>query len=575
MKKIKYIILFSLSTIFHTTVVYADREDINSQLKLAESYKSQSPERFQSIITNLAKIQLQMTTEQQSYLSYLNAYNYTYKGDYKNATLEVEKILSTSANTKLKAKTEALLLNIYAASQQWQLATNKASFLLTYNEKKSPKAYVLAHINAAALYVQLNQYKLARSVLLSLNDSTLSPRDLCIKYQLKLSAQMSMKNGLVSTEELKEGINNCEQANELTFKNIIKGYQAKLYLREKKPLDVLDLLLSSQTEVEQTQYALLIASMYNSIAQAYFSLSEFDKAVPYADKALKLIDKVKLTKQATDTYRLNFLLAEQRGDLASALDFHKQYLAAERAYMDETTSRHLAFHMANRRDLENQNRINLLNAENERLSTNKKLTEEERQSFYLLSSLLLFIVAALVLWLVYASYTNRKFKQLAEQDFLTGIFNRRKFVQIANSVLSDTKESDQEVSCILFDLDRFKQINDSFGHAIGDTVLKRVVECCTPLLPEEHVFARIGGEEFIVLLPDTTVEVAQYVARQCSEEIRKINLAVADLNVAVSASFGVTNTMRSGYNIEDIMADADGAMYNAKNMGRGVVTLFR
>lgn len=554
----------------------ASNLDFDNLYQLAENTKSKDLKQFTRLLDSIKSSDYELTQEQKHKLHFLKAYKLTFEGNYKLAKQEIESILQSNKKNLIAFKSNSLLLNIYALEQNWSLATIKALELISSNKVGfSKKVIDQAHLTIAGFYNQISQYELTLQSLKRLRNSTLTKRNLCLKYQFRLSAQMALENRAPSKEDIKKGLDACTNANELLFKSLILTFKAEYELKNNNIDAAVETIQNNESMIDATGYAIAIVKASNIVADAYLKKEEYKLAQHYVNKALSKIEAVKLTKQATDTFRINYLLAEQRGDLKSALDFHKKYLAAERAYMDETSSCHLAFQMANRRELENKNRIKLLNAENAQLTATKKLADEERQSSHLLVSLLIFIVATLALWLTYASYTNRKFKYLAEIDYLTNIYNRRKFISITRVLLPRAQKEDEPISCVVFDLDQFKKINDNFGHAVGDMVIKKVVEACKQLIPQESIFARVAGEEFVIFMPDTSLEVAEYIARECATAIQRISHQVGDLTVKTTASFGITDTISSGYNIDNILADADSAMYNSKNMGRNSITVFR
>lgn len=130
------------------------------------------------------------------------------------------------------------------------------------------------------------------------------------------------------------------------------------------------------------------------------------------------------------------------------------------------------------------------------------------------------------------------------------------------------------VGVILFDLDHFKQINDKFGHATGDWVLQQVVRTCRNFMRLDDVFGRLGGEEFAILLPGCHADKALMLAEICRDSIEEINTKPSSYEFRLTASFGVTSSDNSGFELKQLLADADKAMYKAKQSGRNQVHFF-
>ena len=161
-------------------------------------------------------------------------------------------------------------------------------------------------------------------------------------------------------------------------------------------------------------------------------------------------------------------------------------------------------------------------------------------------------------------------KELASHDELTGAFNRRQLMQLLVEERDRAGRTHESFSVAIFDLDHFKTINDRFGHAGGDAVLKRFCALTCEAMRSTDRFARYGGEEFVLLMPMTP---SIQTARQAAERIRHVvagedwraTLGKACTPVTVSA--GVAS-WRPGESVEELLARADGALYEAKDQGR-------
>jgi len=165
---------------------------------------------------------------------------------------------------------------------------------------------------------------------------------------------------------------------------------------------------------------------------------------------------------------------------------------------------------------------------------------------------------------------EEKLTVLARQDPLTGAFNRRHFMECAASEWDRSQRYPAPLSLLLIDVDNFKQVNDQWGHVVGDQVLVRIAEVLAAGLRRSDVLARYGGEEFIVLLPETR----QATARQVAERLRAaIQPATADLTPnGVTVSIGVSGLEAGAPDLESLLHQADDALYSAKQAGRNLVT---
>jgi diguanylate cyclase (GGDEF)-like protein len=182
---------------------------------------------------------------------------------------------------------------------------------------------------------------------------------------------------------------------------------------------------------------------------------------------------------------------------------------------------------------------------------------------------LLALAALMLLTLVLSRPLLRAFSWTEEQasvariDALTGLANRRAFEEILAAEISRAQRFAHDLAVVLLDLDRFKEINDSFGHAAGDVMLRAVSRLLTSLARQGDTVARWGGEEFVVVLPETDLGGAQRFA----ERLRRTIEAHSVGEMQTTASCGVA-TMLHEDSVEELLGAADQALYQAKSNGR-------
>lgn len=162
-------------------------------------------------------------------------------------------------------------------------------------------------------------------------------------------------------------------------------------------------------------------------------------------------------------------------------------------------------------------------------------------------------------------------ERLAYTDTLTGLNNRRAFYQNSYKVDQQARQTLSTYAVIALDIDNFKRINDTYGHAIGDEVLQSLAEIITKMLGISDVHGRIGGDEFTITLYDTSLDDAITLAQNMCSEISSISLQKNNNDIPVTASFGVSEYHISSTSFEEILAKADEALYQAKTSGRNKV----
>jgi diguanylate cyclase (GGDEF)-like protein len=165
---------------------------------------------------------------------------------------------------------------------------------------------------------------------------------------------------------------------------------------------------------------------------------------------------------------------------------------------------------------------------------------------------------------------NRALAQAAVTDGLTGLKNHRAFQESLHSAAQMAERLQQPLSLVMFDIDHFKQFNDTYGHPAGDELLRQVAQVLRESARAYDVAARYGGEEFALLLPNTALEQAVQVAERLRQQIR----AIENPHAPVSASFGVA-TYRRGMPPATLVYEADAALYRAKRSGRDQVCVYQ
>lgn len=166
---------------------------------------------------------------------------------------------------------------------------------------------------------------------------------------------------------------------------------------------------------------------------------------------------------------------------------------------------------------------------------------------------------------------QRRLETLATHDELTGLWNRRYLNDAAAREVEKARAEGSEFSVIMMDLDHFKKINDTYGHAAGDHVLIAVAKASQSSLRHDDIVGRFGGEEFLVLLPNTTAEAAKIVAEKLRAAIEACRATYDGQKLSVTVSLGIASFSPTCSTLKDILIAADLALYRAKDSGRNCV----
>ena len=164
-------------------------------------------------------------------------------------------------------------------------------------------------------------------------------------------------------------------------------------------------------------------------------------------------------------------------------------------------------------------------------------------------------------------------EQLARTDALTGLNNRRSFFEIGNTVFLNARRYDRPLSVVMLDLDAFKAVNDTYGHSIGDEIIKAVANTLHKEKRESDITGRLGGEEFAILLQETDLKAAGELIERLRKEVEQIVVNSDGAQVGITASFGVTELDDQCDTLEKVIVKADRALYQAKEDGRNRVVI--
>jgi diguanylate cyclase (GGDEF)-like protein len=161
--------------------------------------------------------------------------------------------------------------------------------------------------------------------------------------------------------------------------------------------------------------------------------------------------------------------------------------------------------------------------------------------------------------------------RLAITDDLTGIFNRRHFFEVAENRFAHAQKINRPISALIVDLDHFKRFNDSYGHVIGDQVLRETARLMCSALRDSDVIGRYGGEEFAILLPETDTKSAVYVAERLIAHVADVPIETEAGKLSIQLSVGVAGMSKETPTLHSLIVRADEAMYLAKSAGRNRV----
>ncbi|QPG05155.1 diguanylate cyclase [Salinimonas marina] len=280
-----------------------------------------------------------------------------------------------------------------------------------------------------------------------------------------------------------------------------------------------------------------------------------------------LVAKATTLKRQIALVRSKAVIHESLGNVTKALSHYKQWVTLNEQQLEDTQKQSTRRYQA-------MFELNEAAAENKLLSTQKKLAESELEAkefrqwvLIILSLALLVVLAAAITVLMIQIRTKKKFRRLALVDELTHARNRRSISVYAQKAIRAAQANQSPLCFAMIDIDFFKAFNDRFGHDVGDEVLKKVAQTITSELRGRDALGRWGGEEWLLVLPDSSSEHIGNIFERIQTKLTTMDLKVPDAP-AITVSMGCTDLHASDSTLEQVVKRADEALYQAKENGR-------
>jgi diguanylate cyclase (GGDEF)-like protein len=540
-------------------------------LAKADSIKTTDHSEFMAIVASLRANPMAMSDAQRDFLRYLDAWKNVYDGEYDVAIPALRSLTRVSDST-LRFRAIATLVNVLAFANHNEEAFVRLGELLDLLPEISHGDAREQGLGVAGLlYNQAGEYDLGLEYAGKIIEENWAGRGECKGGQLRLEA-LSKRGRLQGiSDEFQATIQACESIGESMRANLIRIYVGKLLIAQERVDEAIKLLQAHYPQVVKSGSPRLTSEFDSLLAIAYRETGNSEIARRYALQAVENGVKNQYTEPLVAAYRLLYVLAKEQGNSREALAYHEQYRAADKGYLDDETARQLAFQRVSHAALADKLRIDTLNKENQVLQLQRALDKKAVETSGLYIALLILVLVSIAFWAYRTKRSQLHFMRLSQLDGLTGIANRPRFIELAQSALENGRRAQQEVCVVLCDLDHFKLINDKHGHAAGDFVLKQAVAACQMHLRTSDIFGRFGGEEFGIVLPGCSVDDARLRAEQLRLAIAAISGNYEGVELNVSASFGIASSAHAAYELRQLLAHADAALYRAKHAGRNCV----
>lgn len=542
------------------------------QLKLADSVKTSDHEQFTRILAELAPKEAALPDNSRCYLHYLQAWEQGYHGAYSRASQQLSEIVNSCPVRDLRFRAQVTLMNVDTLARQYGSAFQRLVKLMAIApEIQDSVASTQFYAAAAILYNKVGEYDLATaSAQHLLREGSSSAH--CKGRYFTLLANYNRGRLRVDDPEIALAQHACTESNESMFANSLRILLAKLDLANGDAAAALAILTPHYEEVRKTGYAELVATFEAELAFAYWRAGDPKNAEKYAHQVVVASGDQEYSESLAKACKTLYLVNKARGNTAAALAWYEKFAAADKGFLNKVSAKSLAYQKIKQRVQATITQAEAAKKQNRILQLQQSLSAKVAETRGLYAVMLLALLILLCGWVWRLQRSQGRLRKLAEHDSLTGIFNRQYFVDAAGTMLGACKKAGTSASLILIDLDHFKLVNDTHGHATGDAVLQRTVLACQSQMRATDLFGRLGGEEFGILLANCELETGAKYAERIRSAIAALSSA-SDDTPDVSVSIGVASTVRASYELRQLMIHADDALYRAKRGGRNRVAV--
>lgn len=558
--------------------IAAEHDNVNALLSEVGKKLGSSPKEADSVLEKLKALQPNFTPEQNEKYQLAYAHSLGDRGMHEERIALVESFIGQVKTPARRARFLYELIDGNAALGRYEEALhamNESILLLPSFENTSQKIAVLQ--GALNLLRSMHAYDealdFAERIYALRGDSTGSLAA-CLGIGNKVETSYARGDSILARSLVADSIQACD-ANKNSFISLIMKSLAVIDSVDsgshaKGIADGLPLLQEFSVLGKDSDY---VTQLEEALARAYLKTGNTERAEHFGIRAYQRAQSGRVLLLQEKTSETMAAIKRAQGQLAAALSYYDTNLALKKKVLDDQVQKNLAYQRVKFDSQDKANQLALLEQKNQNLRMEKTLHERQYENLILLITLGLVMLSIMGAWLVRTLGKMDAFRHSAQVDELTQVSNRAHFTAGAQQAL---KDSNQAVSLVLFDMDYFKQVNDTFGHATGDWVLKTVCDTVKSHLRKTDLFGRLGGEEFALCLSGFSPEEVLTLAERCRVAILAIDTKPSGFAFAIASSFGIaTRAVGETDSFKELLEAADKALYVSKNTGRNRVTVYQ
>ncbi|WP_371373866.1 GGDEF domain-containing protein [Thalassotalea aquiviva] len=555
---------------------------INDIFEEAMALKSANHQKSYLLWYELKERQYELSSEQRLDLVYLQAYLQMMRGLHQRA-IETHSNLTMVKDPNLALRAYSNMMSIDLLRRNYLGATKYLVPIVELLESRDVLKSEFINTALASLssfYLRLGDYQSAYKYLQQLDMEQLDGRGTCLIQILITRTQIYLDIISSNDQLITDTIEQCHQVNEQVAKHGFINEIAYMYLNKQEFAQTIAFLTPFMEEVTAQKANNNSAEIFAFLSQALLAQGNEQLAYEYAVKGLEFSKNIAKYLPAKVAHETLYQLALKQGNDQLAYQRLQSLMSINNDYVTNQHYKTLALEQARRE-------LNGLINTSSRIDTQAQL-EQDIQSirqknhvifsrYVFLERLIHLVLICLVLYQVRAIILGLKeskdVKKRLRYDYVTHAYTRKYFFNRVDELINEYQTRGLPFTFCLCNIDRFHQFNLLHGNDRGDKVLRDIITTLLNICPKNTLIGRLGGDEFAIVLPLKNIYHGSQIIAQCQQQIHTSEYLNNQLGRELSASFGVTDTIISGYNIDALLQDADQMLIKAKASGGNTIAV--
>ncbi|MDF4003275.1 diguanylate cyclase [Luteibacter sp. PPL552] len=543
-------------------------------LSQVDAIRTTDHARFLTMLDALHRDIDALSPQDRRYLRFLDGWQANYEGRYSDAMAALQEVLAGGQQDALGVRATAMLMNTLTGqgkyAEAYAMATRAADTLPSVTD---PTARFVLLANLSQMLTFAGQPQIAMTYADMMLKATPKGVSRCEAMVQKVVALEGARQLMASSPELLDTIDVCKTNGQPIFSNTMSLILVDRLLEENRLDEALATLRRITPSIEAARYFPHLIDLSSARARIFEAMGNKPEARKAALETVAMNHPGDTNEALRFAYRVLYSIEKAQGHYADALLYYENYVVQDQGYLRDANVRTAAYEAASQHFRAEKLETEGLSKENRILRLQQALDAKAVETGRLYITVMAILLASIAFWMVRIKRSQLRFKWLSSCDSLTGIFNHQHFMGESGRALRALEKRAGEGCLIFLDLDHFKQVNDSHGHAVGDAVLKHAVAICKGQLRKADLLGRLGGEEFGMFLMDAPRLQGTVVAERIRLSLAASPLIVDDVVVSISASIGLACTDTIGYDLQRLFRGSDAALYLAKRTGRNRVVV--